>query len=123
MAGQWCTALPGHRAPRLAAGMTDLNACCGAISFDRCGELRKARDEVVLPDAEIPRCARATGVRIDRFDENEAGVAISQLAVMQVMQILRIAVVGRVGQHGRDDDAVADANTAQVHRREQQAFH
>ena len=123
MALHLLAAFPRQLVARLAPRVAELDADRRAVRLAEVDDALQRRDELVLPQAEVARRGAAARIGLGRLHEDQPRAAGGEATVVNEVPVVRITVLRRIGQHRRDDDAVAKTDAAQIHRREQKAFH
>src|SRR6185437_16130554 len=99
IAAQRLAAFPRARQPRLAAGMTELDAGHGAMRADEGGAAREVRNECVVPQAGIADRTAAVARYLGRFHDHESGTALSIFAGVDEVPVGRKALDRRILVH------------------------
>ena len=112
--GDEASVLPGARCAAFASGVGELNSGDGSLPQQKLGDAREEGDVVVFPDAEILRADAAYGGDGAGFGEDQRGAADGAAAEMDEMPVVRKAIAAGILAHGRDDDAVAQEDLANL---------
>ena len=110
VAAQRLAAFPRARQPRLAAGMTELEAGDRAVRLDEGGAARQPRNEIVVPQPGVADRAAAVARHLGRFHDDEPGAALGIFAGVDQMPVGRKALDRRILMHRRHHDAVLEAH-------------
>jgi hypothetical protein len=96
--------------------MCQLNARHGALLFDEMKDARQHLDVRVLVDAKVLRADAAFGDYGAGLRNHQARAAYGSAAQMNKMPVVGEAIFGAVLAHGRNPNAVAKGNTAELER-------
>src|SRR6185437_6056583 len=119
VAAQRLSALPGAAQPRLAAGMAELQAGHRAMRLDEGGAARQRRNKIVVPQSGIADRAAAVARHFCGFHDDETGAALSVFAGVDEVPVGGKTLDRRILVHGRNDDAVLQADAPDLERRKQ----
>jgi len=111
--GYRATAIPWTRGGRLAPGMRQLHTDRHVRAAPhRAQHLAQGGFGGVVPETEIGPADARTRLDRGRFDDQQPGAGLRQLAQMDRVPISGLPVFGRVLAHRRDDDAVGKGKRA-----------
>ena len=111
--------LAANVAPRVAAGVAQLDRRLGARRMDRRREARKAGQETVVVDAELGETVPAAALRRRHLAGDEPDAALGARDVIGDLVVGDEPVlVGKPRRHRRHDDAVPDFDAADLRGRE-----
>ena len=112
--------LAANIAPRVPAGVAELDRRLGAFGMDRGGEAREAGQEAVVIDAELMEAMAAATLGRRHLARDEADAALGARDVIGDLFVGDEAVrVGEPRRHRRHDDAVPDLDAADLVGREE----
>ena len=112
-------ALPRTEAARLAAGMPELDSRHGIMRLDEVRAALQARDERVVPQAEVADRAAPAPLHLGGFHDDQAGTPRRVAPDIHQVPVGREALHRRILVHRRDHDAVLEPHVADRDRFEQ----
>ena len=100
-----------------AAGVIKLDCRYRALRFDESADAPQRFYVLIFPDAHVAHRAQPAPFDLGGLGEDNTGAAHRELRKMGEMPIGDEPVARRVLRHGRDDNAIAQFNAADLQRR------
>src|SRR6266481_2719836 len=119
VATQRLAAFPRARQPRLAAGMTELDAGNRAVSLDEGCAPRQRRNEPIVPEPGIADRAAAIARHLGGFHDDKPCAALCVFAGVDEMPVGRKTLDRRILMHRRHDNTVLEAHAPDRERSKQ----
>src|SRR6266850_4792804 len=112
-------ALPRARQPRLAAGVTELDAGNRAVGLDEGCAPRQRRNKPIVPEPGIADRAAAIARDLGGFHDDKPCAALCVLAGVDEMPVGRKTLDRRILMHRRHDNTVLEAHASDRERSKQ----